>query len=111
MPVGTLKEAILFPNDPKSVSDEELTKVLQMVDMEKFKDRLNDVSAWSQQLSPGEQQRVAFARIMLQKPDWVFLDESTSALDLKNDEIILVQECSNFGPHRIQLLATQLYTL
>jgi len=39
-------------------------------------------------LSPGEQQRIAFARVFLQKPDWVFMDESTSMLDLKNEEYL-----------------------
>jgi putative ATP-binding cassette transporter len=44
-------------------------------------DRIDDVQHWSLQLSPGEQQRIAFARAMLQKPAWLFLDEATSALD------------------------------
>jgi putative ATP-binding cassette transporter len=43
--------------------------------------RLDDTSRWAQQLSPGEQQRIAFARALVQRPDWLFLDEATSAVD------------------------------
>jgi vitamin B12/bleomycin/antimicrobial peptide transport system ATP-binding/permease protein len=43
--------------------------------------RLDESSHWALQLSPGEQQRIAFARALVQKPDWLFLDEATSAVD------------------------------
>jgi putative ATP-binding cassette transporter len=43
--------------------------------------RLDETSHWALQLSPGEQQRIAFARALVQKPDWLFLDEATSAVD------------------------------
>lgn len=85
MPLGTLSEAILFPDSPSSKSHEELSEVLKACCLEKFIPRLKEVSPWSQILSPGEQQRIAFTRVLLQKPDWVFLDESTSMLDLKNE--------------------------
>ena len=49
--------------------------------MEKLIDRLDDIDDWSRILSLGEQQRIAFARVLLVKPRWVFLDEATSALD------------------------------
>jgi putative ATP-binding cassette transporter len=51
-----------------------------------FANRLQETAPWSEQLSLGEQQRIAFARVLLQKPDWVFLDESTSMLDLANEK-------------------------
>ena len=49
--------------------------------IEKLIDRLDEVDDWSRILSLGEQQRIAFARVLLAKPQWAFLDESTSALD------------------------------
>ncbi|MES2218659.1 MAG: ABC transporter ATP-binding protein/permease [Pseudomonadota bacterium] len=82
MPIGTLREALLFPDQVSDVTDEELIKLLKACDLPELTTRLSDVSMWSEQLSPGELQRIAFARVLLKKPDWVFLDESTSAMDL-----------------------------
>jgi putative ATP-binding cassette transporter len=89
MPIGTLKEALLFPDkEPGHVTDAELIKVLKDCDLPDIVSRLHDVSMWSEQLSPGELQRVAIARVLLTKPDWVFLDESTSALDLPHEKML-----------------------
>jgi vitamin B12/bleomycin/antimicrobial peptide transport system ATP-binding/permease protein len=89
MPIGTLKEALLFPDkEPQHVTDAELIKVLKDCDLPDIVSRLHDVSMWSEQLSPGELQRVAIARVLLTKPDWVFLDESTSALDLPHEKML-----------------------
>jgi putative ATP-binding cassette transporter len=65
---------------------ESLHAILIKCNLEHLIPRLKEVAAWSEQLSPGEQQRIAFARILLQKPDWVFLDESTSMLDIPNEQ-------------------------
>ena len=83
MPIGTLREALMFPGKDSNVSDEELINLLKKCELPELVGRLNDVSMWSEQLSPGELQRIAFARVLLSKPHWVFLDESTSALDLR----------------------------
>jgi putative ATP-binding cassette transporter len=88
MPIGSLKEALLFPEKVSDVKDDVLIQVLKDCDLPELTKRLHDVSMWSEQLSPGELQRVAFARILLHKPDWVFLDESTSALDLPHEEAL-----------------------
>lgn len=86
MPMGSLADAILFPDKHKTDAREKLGEILRDCRLEKFISRLDEVAAWSEQMSPGEQQRIAFARILLQQPDWVFLDETTSMLDLDNEK-------------------------
>lgn len=86
MPIGTLKESLLFPDDSHSISDALLLNYLKACDLPHLMESLYQTATWSEQLSPGEQQRIAFVRILLQKPDWVFLDESTSSLDLPHEK-------------------------
>lgn len=88
MPIGTLRDALLFPAQTSKVSDEDLIELLRTCDLPELIPRLHDVSMWSEQLSPGELQRISFARVLIQKPDWVFLDESTSALDLPHEKML-----------------------
>ena len=85
MPIGSFAAALRFPNNVV-ISDDALHAILRDCKLEDFIPRLQETATWSQQLSPGEQQRVAFARVLLQKPDWVFLDEATSSLDLENEQ-------------------------
>lgn len=86
MPIGTLEEAIMFPDKEHPEMKAQVETVLKRCNLEHLLPRLQDSAAWSDQLSPGEQQRVAFARVLLHKPDWVFLDESTSMLDMANEQ-------------------------
>jgi putative ATP-binding cassette transporter len=81
MPIGTLREALWFPAEPGPGSDAESRAALTAVNLPALGDRLDETAHWSQVLSPGEQQRVAVARALLNKPDWLFLDEATSAMD------------------------------
>ena len=81
VPLGSLRTVVCYPNEPGEVSDGELQDVLTKVALAPLIDRLDDEQDWAKVLSPGEQQRVAFARILLTKPKAVFLDEATSALD------------------------------
>jgi putative ATP-binding cassette transporter len=85
MPIGTLAEAILFPAHMHSDLKSDIVKVLEECHLAHLIPRLSEKGAWGDKLSPGEQQRVTFARVILSKPDWVFLDESTSMLDLANE--------------------------
>lgn len=62
-----------------------LFTVLWLCQLHHLVDRIDEVANWGQLLSLGEQQRVSFARLFLLKPDWIFLDESTSALDVDNE--------------------------
>src|SRR4029078_7703901 len=86
MPLGTLREAIVFPDKQVSVDDHTILKLLEECGLKHLQDQLYHVSRWSEHLSPGELQRIAFVRIFIHKPSWVFLDETTSALDLMHEE-------------------------
>jgi putative ATP-binding cassette transporter len=81
LPLGTLREVVSYPMQASGVTDEALREALEAVGLPKLVVRLNESAHWAMQLSPGEQQRIAFARALIQKPDWLFLDEATSAVD------------------------------
>ncbi len=81
VPLGDLRTVVSYPKSPADISDETLRQTLTKVALAPLSERLDEVRDWAKVLSPGEQQRVAFARILLTKPKAVFLDESTSALD------------------------------
>ena len=81
MPIGTLREALRYPAGPIRPRDADIEAALEAVDLSELSSRLDDTSHWEQALSEGEQQRIALARAILAKPDWLFLDEPTAALD------------------------------
>jgi putative ATP-binding cassette transporter len=81
VPLGDLRSVVSYPASPGDIPDIELQQALGKVALENLVIRLHEVRDWAKVLSPGEQQRIAFARILLTKPKAVFLDESTSALD------------------------------
>lgn len=88
LPLGSLRDALLYPQENSLVSQQEIKNVMEKCELIHFFDRVNEVDDWSRILSLGEQQRVAFARVLLAKPDIVFLDESTSALDEKTEAVM-----------------------
>jgi putative ATP-binding cassette transporter len=81
LPIGTLREVVSYPRPAGGVDDEALRESLAAVGLRELAERLSEAGHWALQLSPGEQQRIAFARALVQKPDWLFLDEATSAVD------------------------------
>lgn len=81
IPLGDLRTVVSYPSDADAVDDAAIQRALVKVALPQLVIRLNDVRDWAQVLSIGEQQRIAFARILLAKPKAVFLDESTSAMD------------------------------
>ncbi|MGF6601896.1 putative ATP-binding cassette transporter [Paraburkholderia sp. GAS448] len=88
LPIGTLKAALTYPSDESAFTDEACREVLVVCNLSDFADRLRESAHWERMLSPGEQQRLAAARVLLQKPDFLFLDEATSALDPDNETVI-----------------------
>jgi vitamin B12/bleomycin/antimicrobial peptide transport system ATP-binding/permease protein len=81
LPIGTLREVVSFPMPARGTDDANLREALELVGLPGLAGRLDESRHWALQLSPGEQQRIAFARALVQKPDWLFLDEATSAVD------------------------------
>lgn len=81
LPLGSLRRAIYYPQPVPENIDDNLAGLLERFGLQKLADQLDAVDDWSRILSLGEQQRLAFIRILLLRPDIVFLDESTSALD------------------------------
>src|SRR5262249_29528849 len=80
-PLGTLKSALLYPLcDEGQILPQRLTAVLESVGLGSLIDQLESEN-WSQHLSQAEQQQLAFARILLAQPAFLFLDDATSALD------------------------------
>ena len=81
VPLGSLRTALAYPGPGHGVDDERAGQVLRKVQLPHLADRLDEESDWAHQLSPGEQQRLGFARALISRPRVVFLDEATSALD------------------------------
>ncbi|OGT60147.1 MAG: hypothetical protein A3F14_06880, partial [Gammaproteobacteria bacterium RIFCSPHIGHO2_12_FULL_43_28] len=88
MPIGTLAEAMMFPDKVHPEWEAKLQGLLKDCNLSHLIPHLHETASWSQQLSPGEQQRIAFARVILHEPDWIFLDETTSMLDLANEKAL-----------------------
>jgi vitamin B12/bleomycin/antimicrobial peptide transport system ATP-binding/permease protein len=80
-PLGDLRAVVCYPSASDAFADDEIRAALDTVTLGHLAARLDEQADWAKVLSPGEQQRVAFARILLAKPRVVFLDEATSALD------------------------------
>lgn len=81
LPTGAFKQALCYPDAAEEFDDEMCHRVLKRCGLDQRIKNLDEYDNWQQQLSGGEQQRVAFARVLLHAPDFVFLDEATSALD------------------------------
>lgn len=98
MLLGSLRSQLLYPQRERQVSDRELLQLLERVNLPDLAGRCGGLDAeidWEKTLSMGEQQRLAFARLLLMRPRYAILDEATSALDLANERQLyqLLMEC------------------
>ena len=81
IPIGSLRDAIKYPDEHSRVSDPDIVEALRATGLGHLADRLDEVAHWSNTLSGGEQQRLAAARAIVFRPDWLFMDEATASLD------------------------------
>ncbi len=85
IPNGSLRDALCYPAAPGTFSDETIRQTLRDCLLGDLAGRLDAEDRWQQVLSGGEQQRLAFARALLHRPDFLFLDEASSALDSESE--------------------------
>ena len=89
VPLGSLRRATTYPLAADKVPDEKVREALEAVGLGHLLDRLDEEGPWEQTLSGGEKQRLAFARLIIHKPNLIVLDEATSALDPESQEKLM----------------------
>jgi len=88
LPVGSLRQAITYPGAADSCDTATIVQALNRCGLASLTGRLDEEDHWSQRLSPGEQQRLVFCRAILFRPDILFLDESTSSIDISTEAML-----------------------
>jgi vitamin B12/bleomycin/antimicrobial peptide transport system ATP-binding/permease protein len=90
VPLGTLRRAVAYPLSPDEVDDAVVRRTVEEVGLGHFLDRLDeDTTTWEHVLSGGEKQRLAFARVLIQRPETIIMDEATAALDPQGQEQLM----------------------
>jgi putative ATP-binding cassette transporter len=112
MSLGTLREQVTYPDNQEAFAADEVRKALEMVNLAHLEERSGGMDSrldWTHVLSPGEQQRIAFARTLLRRSELVILDEATSAIDVEGEQLLyalLMQMGSTYLSiaHRVTLV-------
>ncbi|MCA1972718.1 MAG: ABC transporter ATP-binding protein/permease [Caenispirillum sp.] len=86
LPIGTLRAAVTYPGDPAMVVPGTVEAAMRRVGLGHLVARLDDAENWEQVLAASEQQRLGFARLLLHRPQWIFLQEATDALDARGEQ-------------------------
>ncbi len=86
LPIGTLRGAISYPDGPDAFSDDQVVAALKSVGLDHLLERLDDIQAWEKVIPAGDQQRLGYSRLLLHRPNWIFIQEATNALDPEGEE-------------------------
>jgi vitamin B12/bleomycin/antimicrobial peptide transport system ATP-binding/permease protein len=97
VPIGTLKRAVAYPGRADDIADRDAVAALTDAGLEHLVEHLHQDAPWERTLSGGEQQRLAFAQLFIQRPDIVVMDEATSALD-PDTQARLLNRITDFLP-------------
>ena len=89
VPRGSLRAIVSYPAPSRSIDDAALAFALKQVGLEALVGRLEESAAWEQVLTLGELQRLGFARVLLHKPKWIFIEEATDSLDLEAEAAMM----------------------
>jgi putative ATP-binding cassette transporter len=89
LPIGSLRGTLRYPSDRDVFTEATVLKAMEKVGLGHLTHRLLDQGNWEQVLTLGEQQRIGFARLLLHRPDWIFLDEATDCLEEKAEQELM----------------------
>ncbi len=89
LPLGTLRAAVSYPAPPRGFEDAAVAAALERVGLARLVSSLDRENRWDKDLAQDEQQRLAFARLLLHKPRWVLLDDAMGALDEEDRRLVL----------------------
>lgn len=89
LPRGTLRSALSYPVGPDKVSDAQAAEALARVGLSHLVHRLDEELPWDEELAVAEKQRLGFARLLVRRPDWIFIEDATDALDPYGEEDML----------------------
>ena len=103
-PLGTLRTALLYPHPEQKATDEKIHDTLTRCGLEHLIPRIDETDQWSLVLSGGEQQRLAFARVLIHPPDILIMDEPTSSLD-ELSEFRMMEYMRDLLPHTMVIHA------